>query len=137
TAGRDVSGLRADGGDPFLRRLGEELRAVVGTNVLGNAAQDEQIRQYVDDVDRFEPAGHPNGQALTGELVDDVEQAKFASVMSALLEEVVGPDVVGALGPQPDAGSVTGITISISYRLYDSATPALSRVADERDSRIA
>src|SRR6478609_2640420 len=26
--------------------------------------------------------------------------------MSALLEEVVGPDVVGALGPQPDAGSV-------------------------------
>jgi len=27
--------------------------------------------------------------------------------MSALLEEVVGPDVVGTLGPQADAGSVT------------------------------
>src|SRR5262249_44210862 len=105
TAGRDVSGLRADGGDPFLRRLGEELRAE--RMCSGMPAQDEQIRQYVDDVDRFEPAGHPNGQALTGELVDDVEQAKFASAMSALLEEVVGPDVVGALGPQPDAGSVT------------------------------
>ena len=38
-----------------------------------------------------------------GELVDDVEQANFASVMGALLEEVVGPDVIGALGPQPDA----------------------------------
>jgi len=26
--------------------------------------------------------------------------------MGALLEEVVGSDVIGALGPQPDAGSV-------------------------------
>jgi hypothetical protein len=42
-----------------------------------------------------------------GELVDDVEQADFAPVMGALLEEVVGPDVVGALGPQPEKRSVT------------------------------
>jgi hypothetical protein len=42
-----------------------------------------------------------------GELVDDVEQANFASVMGALLEEVVGPNVVGVLGPQPDARSVS------------------------------
>ena len=42
-----------------------------------------------------------------GELVDDVEHAELPSVMSALLEEVVGPDVVGAFGPQPDARSVT------------------------------
>jgi hypothetical protein len=41
-----------------------------------------------------------------GELVDDVEQAELASVMGALLEEVVRPDVVGALGSQPNARSV-------------------------------
>lgn len=41
-----------------------------------------------------------------GELVDDVEQANLAPVMGALLEEVVRPDVVGALGPQPDARSI-------------------------------
>jgi hypothetical protein len=41
-----------------------------------------------------------------GELVDDVEQANLASVMGALLEEVVRPDVIGALGPQPDARSI-------------------------------
>jgi hypothetical protein len=40
------------------------------------------------------------------ELVDDVEKAKFASLMGAFLEEVVGPDVVGTLGPQPNARSV-------------------------------
>jgi hypothetical protein len=74
--------------------------------VFGNATQNEQIREHVDDVDRFEPARYPNGQALVGELVDDVEQADFASVMGALLEEIIRPDMVGALGPQPQARSV-------------------------------
>jgi hypothetical protein len=40
-----------------------------------------------------------------GELVDDIEQADFAPVMGALLEEVIGPDVIGAFRPQPDARS--------------------------------
>ena len=43
TAGHDVGGPGADGGDPFAQRLGDELGAVVGTNVAGDAAQDEQV----------------------------------------------------------------------------------------------
>jgi hypothetical protein len=38
-------------GDPFPRRLGDELRAVVGPDMDGNAAQDEEIGQDVDHVD--------------------------------------------------------------------------------------
>src|SRR3954465_1180844 len=105
-ARRDVGGLRADGADPLLHRFGNELRAIVGTDVLGDATQNEQIGKHIDDVDRFEPVRDPNGQALVGELIDDVEQADLAPVMGALLEEVVGPDVIGALGPQPDARSI-------------------------------
>ena len=41
-----------------------------------------------------------------GELVDDIEQTDLAPVMGALLEKVVGPDVVGAFRPQPSARSV-------------------------------
>src|SRR5215468_11468859 len=41
-----------------------------------------------------------------GELVDDVEHAKLASIMGALLKEVVGPHVVRALGSGPNARSV-------------------------------
>src|SRR3712207_9025757 len=41
-----------------------------------------------------------------GELVDDVEHAVLPSVMGTIQGKVVGPDVVGAFGPQPDAGSV-------------------------------
>jgi hypothetical protein len=106
TTGSDVGGVCADRTDPFLHRFGDELRTIIGPDVCGNAAQDEQIRERVDDVDRFEPACHPNGQALMGERVDDTEQTDFAPVMGALLEEVVGPDLVGALGPQSDARSI-------------------------------
>jgi hypothetical protein len=66
--------------------------------VRGNPAQDEQVRQHVDDIARLQPSGDPNGQALMGELVDDGEQAQLASVMNTLLEKVVGPELVGALG---------------------------------------
>jgi len=105
-AGGDVGGLCADRGDPLPHRRGEELRPIIGPNVLGHAAQDEQIREEIDDVDRFEPTRHPNGQALMGELVDNIEQADFAPVMGTLLEKIVGPDMVGAIGPQPDARPV-------------------------------
>ena len=106
----DVGGLCADAADPLLHRRGDKLRPVVGPDMTGNAAQDEQVRERVDDVDRLEPAGDPNGQALVGELVDDVEQAELAAIMGALLDKVVGPDMVGTLRSQPDARSVWVVT---------------------------
>ena len=66
-------------------------------------AQDEQVREHVDDIDGLELAIHPDGQALMGELVDDVEQADLAPIMGAILDEVVGPDVIAVLGAQADA----------------------------------
>ena len=68
----------------------------------GHAAQDEQVREHIDDVDRPEPARYPNGQALVGELVDDVEQAELAPVMGALLDKVVGLE--RGWGARPSAG---------------------------------
>ena len=94
------------GRDPLLHGFGDELGAVVGADVPGHAAQDEQVRARVDDVDGFEPAGDPDGQALVGELVDDVEHADLAPIVGAVLDKVVGPDVVAVLGPEPDAGAV-------------------------------
>jgi hypothetical protein len=41
-----------------------------------------------------------------GELVDDIEHTELAAIMGALLDKVVGPDVIGALGSEPDARSV-------------------------------
>ena len=41
-----------------------------------------------------------------GELIDDVEHADPAPVVGAVLDKVVGPDVIAVLGPEPDAGAV-------------------------------
>ena len=71
--------------------------------MAGNAAQDEQVGQRIDHVDGFEPTGYTDGQALVGELVDDVEHADPAPVMGAVLDKVVRPDVIAVLGSEADA----------------------------------
>src|SRR5215210_7777672 len=50
----DVGGLGSDRRVPLLDGLGDELRAVVGADVARHAAQDEQVREHVDDVDGLE-----------------------------------------------------------------------------------
>ena len=105
-ARRDVGGFRADGGDPLLHSLGDEPGAVVGTNVLGNAAQDEQVREHVDDIGGFQPPVDANGDAFMRELINDVQHPVFPPVMGAILDEIIGPDVIASLRPQTDAGAV-------------------------------
>jgi hypothetical protein len=105
-ASLDVGGPCAYGSNPVLHGFGDELGSIVGTDVPGNAAQDEEVRQRIDHVDGLEPAGDANGQALMGELVDDIEHAEPAPVVRAVLEEVVGPDVIAVLGTQADTGAV-------------------------------
>src|SRR4029450_3946535 len=80
-AGCDVGRACADGCDPVLHGFGHERGAVVGSDVPWNAASHEQVRQRVDDVDGFEPAADPDGQALVGELIADVEHAELAPLM--------------------------------------------------------
>ena len=70
------------------------------------SSQDEQVGEHVDDVDCLEPAADPDGQALPGVFVDHIEHAELSAIVGSALDEVVGPDMVGVLGPQPDAGSV-------------------------------
>ena len=66
-SGCDVGSLRPDGGDPVLHGRGDELRAVVGTDVLRHAAQDEQVGQDVDDVGGVELAIDADRQRLMRE----------------------------------------------------------------------
>src|SRR5437867_8448904 len=106
TAPLDVSGLGAGHRDPFLHGLGHEFRSVVGADVSGNAPQDEEVGQNVDHIDRLELAGDMDRQAFMAELVEHVEYPIPASVMGAVLDKVVGPDMIAVLRPQADARSV-------------------------------
>ena len=71
-----------------------------------NAAQDEEIGQHIDHIDGLELAGDPDRQAFVDELVDHIEHSIFPSIVGAVLDKVVGPDVIAVLGSQPNARSV-------------------------------
>ena len=74
--------------------------------MTGDATQDEEVGQNVDHIDRLELAGDTDRQAFVGELVEHVEHPILASVMGAVLDEVVGPDMIALLRAQPNARSV-------------------------------
>src|SRR5215472_5319862 len=47
-----------------------------------------------------------NGEALPGELIDDAQHPERPAIIGAVGNEVVGPDMVGALWPEADARPV-------------------------------
>jgi hypothetical protein len=74
--------------------------------MAGNAAQDEQVGQDIDHVDRLELPADTDRQAFMGELVHHVEHPLFAAIMDAVLDEVVAPDVIGVLGAEANTRPV-------------------------------
>ncbi len=92
--------------DPALHGRGHELRSVVRADVARRAAGDEQIGQHVDDIGRAQPSPNPDRQALAGELVHNIQHPDLAPVPGTVLDEVIGPNVVRPLRPQPHAGAV-------------------------------
>ena len=102
----DVGRFRTNSPNPVSDFLSNELRTVVGTNVLRRTAQNEQIRQDINDIRRVEFAGNADHQWLLCKLINDVEDAVGAPVMRPVLHEVIGPDVIGPLRSETDAGSV-------------------------------
>ena len=71
-----------------------------------DAAQDEQVGKHVDDIDGLQLSLNPDGNAFAGELVDNIEHADFPAIVCAILDEVVGPDMVWIFRPQPDTRAV-------------------------------
>jgi hypothetical protein len=84
----------------------DEFGAVVGTYIGQNPAHQDQIGQRLEHVHRVEPALDEDRQRLSRELVDAAEHAELPPVVGPILDEVVGPDVIGAFRAQADAGSV-------------------------------
>lgn len=106
TARHDVGGLGTHRRDPFPQCLGDELRPVVGPNMRRDAAQDEQVGKHVDDIDGLQLSLDPDGNAFARELVDHIEHADFPAIVCAILDEVVGPDMVWIFRPKPDTRAV-------------------------------
>jgi hypothetical protein len=72
----------------------------------GHAALEHELGQGLDDLGRGELAIDPDGQGLARELVHHAEPAEPAPVVGPVLHEVIGPDMVRTLRPEPEAGAV-------------------------------
>ena len=70
---------------------------------VGTPPRDEQIAERLDDVGCLELPCHANGQALSGELIDDAQHPEHLSIMRAIRDEVVRPNMVRSLRSQADA----------------------------------
>ena len=62
---------------------------------MGNAPQDEQVGQNVDHIDRLELAGDTDRQTFVAELVEHVEHPVLATIVGAILDEVIGMPASG------------------------------------------
>ena len=99
----DVGCLGANGRDPVPDGLGDEFRPVVRAYEGGRAAQDEEVRQGVDDVGGVQLAIHLDGQTFLGMFINDVQRPERPAIIGPAMDEVIGPDVIAMLRPQPVA----------------------------------
>ena len=102
----DEQGAHTDFLKPLSDGLGRELGPVVGTNVLRRPALDDEIGKYGQDIIGPEAPLRHHGQALTSELVDDVQHPVFPPVVGDVLNEVIAPDMARPLRPQSHARSI-------------------------------
>ena len=93
------------------------------------------------DTQAVDPPRNTDRQAFPGELVDQRHQPDFAAIMGLGFDEVVGPDVIAPLRPQPDAGAIIEPQTS-SRPLFPgyfqplTAPDALHAVHPNRPSRL-
>ena len=71
-----------------------------------DASQDEQVRVDVCDIHRLQLAVHPDRDAFASKLVDHVQHSIFPAFLCAILDELVGQEMVGVLWPPTDACAV-------------------------------
>ena len=108
----NVGGCRPDSGNPFLHGLGDELRVIVGTNVLRDATQETRSRERVDDIDGF--------QLLA--LNVSAGTARFLQLSEAFRKTYVHG---GPFSGWPTAGSWYASDFSLSAAPYGKCSPLL------------
>lgn len=126
-AGFDVESPGSCFCQPLAQLLGNELRAVIRTNVFRDAVLDHGLGKHVDDLVAVDPAAHIDRQALPRVLVDQVQKAHNSSVMGESAHEIVCPDVMRPLWPQPHTRAViepqTAARFLLLRNLQSFATP--------------
>ena len=102
----DIERLHADALEPVAQGGGDELGAVVGTDMLRRAMMHEQFAQRVEHIAGVQLALDADRQALPCELIDYAQHAEHLSIMRAILHEVIRPDMALVRRAKPHARAV-------------------------------
>lgn len=83
----DVERLHADALEPIAQGGGDELGAVVGTDMLRRAMMDKQLAQRVEDIAGVQLAFDTDSEAFASELINDAQHTEHLAVMRVVLDE--------------------------------------------------
>ena len=106
TCRRDIQRCDADVSEPFPQRDGDKLRSIVGPYMLWCTVPDEQLAKYIQNIPRVQAPLDTYRETLTRMLVDDAQHAEDLSIVGAILNEVIGPDMALVRRPEPHARSI-------------------------------
>ena len=106
TAGLDEQRPGPDPAEPVPHGDGGELAAIVRPDVVRRTTFDEEIGERLKHVVGLQAAGNHDRQALPGELVDHRQHPDRSAIMGPGSHDVIGPDMVGPVRPQPEDGAV-------------------------------
>ena len=123
TSGLDEERLDSHASQPSTHGPRCELRAVVGPDVLRDAAPHEKFGKAAEHGFRVQPPGDVDGEAFPAVLVDDRQHPKGTAIVGTRHHEVVSPDVVLSLGAKPNAGAVVepkATTFRLSLRHFEA-----------------
>src|ERR1700685_2551013 len=99
TARFDIDRLDAMLPEPVLHDVGDELTAIVATQVVRCAVVPHRLLHHFEHVFAGELAGRADGQALPGVLVDQGQHFERPSVVGPVMDEVPTPHLVTVCGP--------------------------------------
>ena len=85
---------------PFLKRVGNELQAVVNPDPGGFTPPGDQLLQLADDPIAAQGRVHGNAQTLPVVIVDDVEGSETNPVVQGIMHEIHAPGDVRSNRPQ-------------------------------------
>src|SRR5271156_1271487 len=102
----DIQRSRSHVPQPLPKFLGDELRTVVGPDVLWGSSPEHHIGQRLDYLVAPQSSSYSNRQALPRVFIDHRQHTDRSAIMSHGAHEVVAPHVIRPLWPQPHARPV-------------------------------
>ena len=91
---------------PWAQLPGDELRAVIGSNVLRDPSPQHHLRQRLDHLQAAHPSLHSDRQAFPRILVQQRQQPQRPSIVGSGANKVIAPDVVAMFRAQSHTGTV-------------------------------